>query len=40
MRKIKEGKPILGSWTAVYALMVAVLVSLMIFFYFFTKHFA
>jgi hypothetical protein len=40
MRKIKEGRPILGSWTNVYVLMVAVLVLLMLFFYCFTRHFA
>lgn len=39
MRKVREGKPLLGSWTAVYALLAAVLVLLILFFYFFTRHF-
>jgi hypothetical protein len=39
MRKVKTGKPILGSWRNVYVLLAAVLALLILFFYFFTKHF-
>jgi hypothetical protein len=35
----EERSPILGSWTAVYALIVGVLLALGVFFYLFTKHF-
>jgi hypothetical protein len=34
-----EKSPILGSWTAVYVLIVGVLLALGVFFYLFTKHF-
>jgi len=34
-----EKSPILGSWTAVYLLIVGVLVVLGVLFYLFTKHF-
>ncbi len=39
MRKINEGRPILGSWRNVYLLMLVVLGLLILSFYLFTKHF-
>lgn len=39
MRKIEEGKPILGSWRNVYILLVAVLALLIFLLWLFTKHF-
>lgn len=36
----EEKPPILKSWKNLYALVIAVLVVLIVLFYFFTKHFA